>query len=84
MMIKTTIQIDGMMCGMCETHIQDAIRKHFKVKKVKASRSKGEAEILSEDYIDERELRRVITDTGYDAGGVQAAPFEKKKLFGSK
>lgn len=83
-MIKTTIQIDGMMCGMCETHIQDAIRKHFKVKKVKASRSKGEAEILSEDYIDERELRRVITDTGYDAGGVQADPFEKKKLFGSK
>lgn len=35
MMIKTTIQIDGMMCGMCETHIQDAIRKHFKVKKSK-------------------------------------------------
>ena len=26
-MIKTTMKIDGMMCGMCEAHICDAIRK---------------------------------------------------------
>ena len=26
-MVKTTLQIDGMMCGMCEAHICDTIRK---------------------------------------------------------
>lgn len=83
-MIRTTVQIDGMMCGMCETHIQDAIRKHFKVKKVNASRSKGEAEIISEEALDEMSLKKVIAETGYDVGAVASAPYEKKKLFGKK
>jgi ATP-binding cassette subfamily B protein len=26
-MIKTTLKIDGMMCSMCEAHINDVIRK---------------------------------------------------------
>ena len=26
-MIKTALKIDGMMCGMCEAHINDVIRK---------------------------------------------------------
>ena len=34
-MIKTTLTIDGMMCGMCESHMNDVIRKNFTVKKVK-------------------------------------------------
>ena len=29
-MIKTTLKIDGMMCGMCESHMNDVIRKNFK------------------------------------------------------
>ena len=31
-MYKVTAGIEGMMCGMCESHIQDAIRKAFNVK----------------------------------------------------
>ena len=30
-MIKTVIQVDGMMCGMCEAHANDAIRNAFDV-----------------------------------------------------
>ncbi len=30
-MIKTTLKIDGMMCGMCESHMNDVIRKNFKM-----------------------------------------------------
>ena len=37
-MTQTTLKIDGMMCGMCESHINDAIRKEFPVKKVTATR----------------------------------------------
>ena len=36
-MTKTVLKIDGMMCGMCESHVNDAIRKAFPVKKVTSS-----------------------------------------------
>lgn len=26
-MLKTTVNVDGMACGMCEAHVCDAIRK---------------------------------------------------------
>ena len=40
-MIKTTVKVDGMMCGMCESHVNDAVRKVFQVDKVTSSHSKG-------------------------------------------
>ncbi|ETP73565.1 copper chaperone [Lachnospiraceae bacterium JC7] len=41
---KLHIVIDGMMCGMCESHIKDAIRKAVpEVKDVTASHESGEA-----------------------------------------
>ena len=49
MVVKITIKIDGMMCGMCEAHINDDIRREFPVKKVTSSHSKGETAILT-DY----------------------------------
>lgn len=41
-MIKTTVGIDGMMCGMCEDHVNDAIRKSFDIKKVSSSTQQEE------------------------------------------
>ena len=28
-MEKITVEVSGMMCGMCEAHINDAVRKAF-------------------------------------------------------
>ena len=64
-MIETRVKIDGMMCGMCESHINDAIRRVFNVKKVSSSHTKGETVILSEMPIDESALKQTIDDTGY-------------------
>ena len=65
-MNKITVKIDGMMCGMCEAHICDAIRRAFPdAKKVKASRKRREATFLTEDAPDEEKLRGVIEETGY-------------------
>ena len=50
-MYQITLGIDGMMCGMCESHINDVIRSKFSVKKVTASHSKGEAVILTMSYV---------------------------------
>lgn len=81
-MIKTIIGIDGMMCGMCEAHINDAIRAAFKVKKVKSDRNKKQAEIISEEPIDKDKLYDIIKKTGYEATLFAEEPYEKKSLFG--
>ena len=65
-MYQITLNIDGMMCGMCESHINDAVRNAFSVKKVTSSHSKGQTVILSETEIPETDLRPVIAKTGYE------------------
>ena len=80
-MIKTTVGIDGMMCGMCESHVNDAIRKSFDIQKVSSSHSKKKTEIISEEAIDEDKLRAVIDETGYTVLSVDSEPY-KKKGFG--
>ncbi len=81
-MVETKIKIDGMMCGMCESHMNDAIRRAFPVKKVTSSHSKGEAVVLSENALDEETVRRVIGETGYEFKGMTAQPYEKKGFLG--
>ena len=81
-MIKTTLGIDGMMCGMCEAHVNEAIRKSFAVKKVTSSHKKGESVILSEAPIDEERIRAAIGETGYKVISFSAAEYQKKGLFG--
>ena len=83
-MFETTLDIDGMMCGMCESHINDAIRKDFSIKKVSSSHAKGKTVIVSEQPLDEALLRSTITATGYELQSVQSAPYEKKSLFSKK
>lgn len=77
-MIKTTLKIDGMMCGMCEAHVNDAIRAALPVKKVTSSHAKGETVILSEKALDESKLTDAIAATGYTLQGVSSEPYEEK------
>ena len=82
-MIKTTMKIDGMMCGMCEAHVCGAIRKAVpEAKKVTASRSKKEAAFLTEKAVDADALKSAIDATGYTCLGIESAPCKKKGLFG--
>ena len=84
-MIKTTLKIEGMVCGMCEAHICDEIRRTVPTaKKVAASRSKKEATFLTEDSVDTALLKSAIDATGYSCLSVESAPYEKKGLFGRK
>ena len=83
-MVRTVLSIDGMMCSMCEAHINDAIRHNFAVKSVTSSHRKGRAEILSEQAPDTEKLHKVIGETGYRILGIESSPYEKKhfSLFG--
>lgn len=80
-MKKTVVKIEGMMCGMCEAHVNDVIRKNFKVKKVKSSHVKNEAVIISEGYIDENTLKSALLETGYKVLDVEKSDYVKKGLF---
>ena len=52
-MYEIILKVDGMKCGMCEAHVNDAVRDNFNVKKVKSSHSKGQTVILTEEDMDE-------------------------------
>lgn len=81
-MIETIVKVDGMMCGMCESHINDAVRSHFQVKKVSSSHTKGQTVIQSQEALDQEQLRQVIDATGYKALDVVSRPLEKRGLLG--
>ena len=82
-MIRTTMKIDGMMCGMCEAHVCDAIRKAVpEAKKVTANRVRKEASFLTEEAVDTDSLKTAIDATGYSCLDIVSAPHEKKGLFG--
>lgn len=81
---KITVDVDGMACGMCEAHINEAVRNAFPVKKVTSSHTKKETVILAEQEILESALRKVIAEAGYDVMGVNWEPYEKKGLFSRK
>ena len=80
-MTKTVLTIEGMQCGMCESHVNEVVRNSFAVKKVTSSHAKNRTEILSEQPLDEQKLRDVIGQTGYTLTNVTSEPYEKKGLF---
>ena len=80
-MTKTTLKIDGMMCGHCEAHVNDAIRNHFSVKKVQSSHSAGETVIISDAPLEEEKIKSTIAETGYTLTGIHTEPYQKEGLF---
>ena len=51
-MVKTVLKVDGMSCGMCESHMNDLVRSLFQVKKVSSSAKDGETVVLSDEILD--------------------------------
>ncbi|MCI8956237.1 MAG: heavy-metal-associated domain-containing protein [Eubacterium sp.] len=80
-MVKTIIKIEGMACGMCESHMNDAIRNAFQIKKVSSSHVDKESVVISEQALDETEVKKVVEDTGYTFVSLSSEPYEKKGLF---
>ncbi len=83
-MYKTVVKIDGMACGMCECHVNDAIRSTFDVKKVESSHKKKQAVIVSDSIPDTEKLKQVVSSLGYTVLDIRSEECEKKRfsLFG--
>lgn len=80
-MNKYILGIDGMRCGMCEIHVEEAITKNMKVTKAKANHFKNELIVFTEDELVEEDFKKSLDPTGY-----RITTFTKtvavKKLFG--
>ena len=66
-MYQTTLKIDGMMCGMCESHINDTIRKAAPV-------------VLTDEPLDIEAVKAAVHATGYEVTDASSEPYEKKKF----
>lgn len=81
-MKQITFKVEGMHCGMCESHVMDRIRKVLpKATKVKADHRKGIASFVLEDGIDYRPAMDAISKEGYHASDPKVEEYQKKGLF---
>ena len=64
-MEKITLGIEGMMCPMCEAHMNDAIRKAFNTTKVKSSRHKKQTVFYVDKAVSDEEIEKAVKETGY-------------------
>lgn len=81
-MLQYTLKIDGMMCGMCESHVNDAVRKALpQAKKVVSSHMKKRTTFVADAPIDENTLLDAVNATGYTVLEITSVPYEKKDFF---
>ncbi len=77
-MVQTTLKVDGMMCGMCESHVNEVVRKTAQVEKVTSSHTKGETVIVSAQPLDIEALKAAIADTGYTVTGAEKSRMRRR------
>ncbi len=80
-MTKITMNVEGMMCGHCEAHMNDAIRNIFPTAKVTSSHTKKETVIITKDVITDEKLGEIVKSVGYTLLGIKREPYEKKGIF---
>ncbi len=80
-MFKIVANVEGMMCGNCERHVNEAIEKNFDVKSVVSSHAENKTEITAAAALDEAAVKAVIEEEGYTVKSVTTEEV-KKKLFG--
>lgn len=67
-MIKVNIPIKGMHCRSCEILIEEKLQELKQVKKVKVSWKEKQAEVFSDQPLDQSILNQAIIDAGYEVG----------------
>ena len=69
-MVKVTVNVEGMMCGHCEAHVNEAIKKAFGVEDVVSSHESNTTVFTAPEKVDEDKVRQTIKDAGYEVTGI--------------
>ena len=81
-MTEIRLKIDGMMCGKCEAHMNDAVKKALKVKSVVSSHVEKETVIVTAEDVSDEKLGEIVKEAGYSLEGIARMPYEKKGILG--
>lgn len=61
------LRVEGMHCSMCESHVNDLIRKAIpEAKKLKSSHLKGLTAFSSDSEVEEARIKEALASSGYD------------------
>lgn len=71
-MTKTTVKVEGMMCHMCEKHVNEAIEKAFDIDTVVSSHEDGTTIITSKEPLDTDAVMDAINESGYKALSIES------------
>ena len=69
-MVKVTVNVEGMMCGHCEAHVNEAIKKAFGAEDVVSSHESNTTVFTVPEKVDEDKVRQTIKDAGYEVTGI--------------
>lgn len=69
-MVKVTVNVEGMMCGHCEAHVNEAIKKAFGAEDVVSSHESNTTIFTAPEKVDEDKIRATIKEAGYEVTGI--------------
>ena len=69
-MYKTTVTVEGMMCHMCEKHVNEALSKAFAAENPVSDHTANKTEFISAEKPDEAKVKEVIESAGYTVKAV--------------
>ncbi|MBQ4070992.1 MAG: heavy-metal-associated domain-containing protein [Clostridia bacterium] len=81
-MKRLILTVDGMMCPMCESHVNDAVRRVGNIKKVTASHKSGEVCVIG-DAPDTDAIKAAIEAGGYKVLCEREEEYKKRGFFSS-
>ncbi len=80
-LIEYILGVEGMKCGMCESHVNDVVRRVEGVKKVNSSHTKNNCVVIMEENASREAIKEAITSQGYRVLSEQERPYVKKSFF---
>ena len=69
--MKTTMKIEGMMCGHCEMHVKKALETLEGVSNAEVSHQAGTAIVALEKDVPDEILQKAVSDEGYEVISIQ-------------
>ena len=60
-------EVEGMSCGACVTHVEEAFRSVGGVESVEVDLAGGAATVVAGDQVDTAAMERAVANAGYEA-----------------
>ena len=69
--IKKIVTIEGMMCNHCKNKVECSLKELENVTKVKVNLANKTAEIYSNEVISDEDIKKTITNLGYQVTSIE-------------